>query len=278
MAILPNVIKANGHIEPFDPAKLERSLLRAKADPMVVSKIIDHIGREMMGTPSTAQIYKHAFFLLNKFQKPAAYTYSIREAVSALGPSGFPFEKYVSEILKSQGYTTETDQIVKGGCTSHEVDVVAWNDPKLLMVEAKFHNQRGLKCDLKVVLYVKARFDDLMAGGPFHYGGKNRTLTDNWLVTNTSFTSTAIEYGMCNGLTMIGMNYPDKGNLQDMIEDGDLMPITCLNDLHAGELRLLLNKGLVLCKQVRNNVTILKEAGLTQDRAQRIVDEIAEIR
>lgn len=277
MANLPNVIKANGHIEPFDPEKLERSLLRAKADPHVVSKIIDHIGGEMMGTPSTAQIYKHAFFLLNKFQRPAAYKYSIREAIAALGPSGFPFEKYVAEIFKSRGFTTETDQMVRGGCTSHEVDVVAWNDSKLVMVEAKFHNQRGMKCDLKVALYVKARFDDLMEAETFHYGGKNRKLTDNWLVTNTSFTSTAIEYALCKGLTMIGMNYPEKGNLHEMIEDGDLMPITCLNELHSSELRLLLNKGLVLCRQIRDNVTIMKEAGLPEDRAKKIVEEISSI-
>ncbi len=275
---LPNVLKANGQIEKFDPGKLERSLLRAQADPMVVSKIIDHIGHEMMGTPSTAQIYKHAFFLLNKFQRPAAYKYSIREALALLGPSGFPFEKYVAEIFKSQGFTTEIDQLVQGGCTTHEVDVVAWNEEKLIMSEAKFHNQRGMKCDLKVVLYVKARFDDLMEAGHFSYGGKTRKLTDSWLITNTTFTSTAIEYGMCKGMTMIGMNFPNKGNLQDMIEDGDLMPVTCLNDLHAGELKMLLNKGLVLCRQIRDNVTILREAGIPQDRALKIVEEIKSIR
>ncbi len=271
---LPNVLKANGQIEKFDPEKLERSLLRAQADPLVVSKIIDHIGKEISGTPSTAQIYKHAFFLLNKFQRPAAYKYSIREAIAALGPSGFPFEKYVAEVFKSQGYVTEVDQQVRGGCTTHEVDVVAWDESRLIMSEAKFHNQRGMKCDLKVILYVKARFDDLMEGSPFKYGGKERKLTDNWLITNTSFTTTAIEYGLCKGLTMVGMNYPEEGNLHDMIEDGDLMPVTCLNDLHVSELRLLLNKGLVLCKQIRNNVTIVKEAGIPQDRAQKIVQEV----
>ncbi|HLP43689.1 MAG TPA: restriction endonuclease [Candidatus Nanoarchaeia archaeon] len=276
MASLPNVIKANGLIEPFDPSKLERSLLRAKADPMIVSKIIDHIGRETSGTPTTSQIYKHAFFLLNKFQRPAAYKYSIREALAALGPSGFPFEKFVAEILKAQGFTTEVDQQVKGGCTTHEVDVVAWNDLKLLMVEAKFHNQRGIKCDLKVALYVKARFDDLLEATHF-VGGKRRPITDNWLITNTSFTSTAIEYALCKGLTMIGYNYPEKGNLHDMIEDGDLMPITCLHEVHSNELRLLLNKGLVLCKQIRDNVTILQEVGIPQDRAKKIVEEIAAI-
>jgi len=34
-------------------------------------------------------------------------------------------------------------------------------DDKHIFVEAKFHNRLGVKTDLKVALYVKARFDDL---------------------------------------------------------------------------------------------------------------------
>jgi len=100
----------------------------------------------------------------------------------------------------------------------HEVDVVAYNAKKLIMIEAKFHNELGTKSDLKVVLYIKARFDDL-AENVFNYGGQNRKITDSWLVTNTKFSSTAIHYGVCKNLTMIGWNYPEKGNLQDMIEE-----------------------------------------------------------
>jgi len=66
-----------------------------------------------------------------------------------------------------------TDQKVRGKLVEHEIDVVAWNEEKLIMVEAKFHNQLGVKTDLKVILYVKERFDDLSAV-TFDYGRPGR--------------------------------------------------------------------------------------------------------
>lgn len=268
------IIKANGQSEEFDPDKLKRSLSRSTATPDVIAKIIDHVRKEITDGTSTAQIYKHAFFLLHKTQMSAARRYALRRAVMNLGPSGFPFEKYVAEILKSQGYTTETDQVVQGGCVKHEIDVVAWNEGKLIMVEAKFHNDQSLKTDLKVALYVKARFDDL-SDATYFYGNKRRTVSESWLVTNTKFTTTAIEYGLCKGLVMIGWNYPGKTNLQSLIEDGDLMPLTSLTEINQAELKLLFEQGVVLCKQARGNVSLLVDAGLHRERAQKIVDEIA---
>ena len=59
-----------------------------------------------------------------------------------------------------------------------------------------------------------------------------------------------------------------------MIEDGDLMPLTCLTEISQGELKTLFEKGVVLCRQARGNVSLLVDAGLPQERAQVIVDEI----
>ncbi len=272
---IPNILKANGKLEPFDSGKLEQSLLRAQADQATTNKVIDHIRKEITDGMTTSQIYKHAFFLLHKQGKPAAHHYSLRQAVMSLGPTGFPFEKYVAQIFKSQGFETETGQLVKGGCVEHEVDIVAWNDDKLIMSEAKFHNQPGIKCDLKVVLYVKARFDDLREATYF-FGNKRRSVNATWLITNTKFTTTAIQYGMCKNITMIGWDYPtSKYNLRAMIEDGDLIPVTSIHDLHAGELKALLDNGVVLCKQIRNNLPLLTQSGIAKSRAQKILAEVS---
>ena len=158
----------------------------------------------------------------------------------------------------------------------HEVDVVAYNDKKLLMVEAKFHNELGTKSDLKVVLYIKARFDDLR-GNVFNYGKSNRRITDSWLVTNTKFSSTAIHYGICQNLTMIGGNYPDKGNLQDMIENEGLHPITGLFSLSSADKRLLIKEGIVLSSNIKKNPKVLNRfLGGTFDIGP-VVDEINEL-
>lgn len=212
------IIKANGAREAFEPAKLRASLMRAGADEDGIAAVMSHLTNELKDGMTTRDIYQHAFKILEDWKKPVAQKYSLRRALMEIGPTGFPFEQLVAEILKGKGFETLTDQTVLGGCVPHEVDVVAWNDKKLIMVEAKFHNELGTKSDLKVALYVKARIDDLK-GNTFNYGGKDRKLDEGWLITNTKFSSTAIHYGVCQNLTMIGWNYPEKGNLEDLIEE-----------------------------------------------------------
>lgn len=212
------IIKANGEREIFEPEKLRASLLKSGATPEVIEKVVSHVLPELHNDMTTADIYKHAFSILQGLSRPAARSYSLRRAVMDLGPSGFPFEDFVAKILEAKGFKCETRQTVLGGCVPHEVDIVAYNEKELVMIEAKFHNELGTKSDLKVALYIKARFDDL-AENVFNYGGQNRKITSSWLVTNTKFSSTAIHYGVCKNLTMIGWNYPEKGNLQDMIEE-----------------------------------------------------------
>jgi hypothetical protein len=259
------VVKANGRKEIFDLEKLRGSLINAGASEEDTEKVVAHILAEIHSDMTTSEIYKHAFHILSDISRPVARSYSLRRAIMDLGPSGFPFEDFVAEILKAKGFRCETRQTVLGGCVPHEVDVVAYNDKKLIMIEAKFHNELGTKSDLKVALYIKARFDDLKEN-VFNYGGQDRTITDAWLVTNTKFSSTAIHYGVCKDMTLIGWNYPAKGNLQDMIEEEALHPITCLDSLTDNEKRLLLDHRVVLCSDIKDNPQILKDyLGLSFD-------------
>lgn len=269
------VIKADGTRELFDKAKLEHSLKKAGASSKAAEEIIKHIDIHAGEDITTHEIYKHAFDLLHKEDRPIAFKYSLKRAIMDLGPSGFPFEDFVAEIFKQKGYQAITGQIVKGFCVEHEIDVVAWNKEKLIMVEAKFHNELGVKSDLKVALYVKARFEDL-SKVEFDYDGK-RKLDEGWLVTNTKFSSTAIEYGSCQGgLRMIGWNYPPKGNLHDMIIEAKLHPLTCLVGLNGRQKKVLLEKGIVLCKTLAENKELLSEvAGLNESEVKDVLEEIA---
>ncbi|MBX4199229.1 restriction endonuclease [Candidatus Parcubacteria bacterium] len=212
-----DVVKANGVREAFDVSKLRASLINSGASDTDTEKVVSHIEAELHESMSTGEIYKHAFEYLKELNVHTAHSYSLRRAVMKLGPTGFPFEKLVAEIYKERGYEAVVDQVVMGKCVPHEVDVVAWNDDELIMMEAKYHNEQGTKSDLKVILGVKARWDDLKHG-EFDYGNKTRKLTRGVLITNTKFSSTAIQYGKCEDLDMIGWNYPEKGNLQEMIE------------------------------------------------------------
>jgi hypothetical protein len=252
------ITKADGSRELFNQEKLIGSLLRAGSSRKNANDILEHIQSELTDGMTTKDIYRHAFEMLHKEDKPIAIRYSLKKAILELGPSGFPFEKFIAEIFKADGFSTLTGQVVNGFCVEHEIDVIAWNKEKLIMCEAKFHNEGGMKSDLKVALYVKARFDDLRKM-TFKYG-KERKLDEGWLITNTKFSKTAIEYGSCQGgLIMIGWNYPPKGNLHDMILEAKLHPLTCLTSLKTTHKKALLDLGIVLCKSISENKDILKD-------------------
>ena len=267
------VLKANGDRELFDVKKLEYSLKRAGASSRSAEQTISHIKEGLTPDITTHQIYQHAFELLHKEEKPVAFKYSLKRAIMELGPSGFPFEDFVAEIFRAKGFEAETGKIIRGFCVEHEVDVVAWNEEKLIMVEAKFHNELGVKSDLKIALYVKARFEDL-SKMTYKYG-KERKLDEGWLVTNTKFTSTAIEYGSCKGgMRMIGWNYPPVGNLHDMIIEAKLHPLTCLTTINGREKKLFLDRGVVLCKTILDNPDLLYAIGLNDIKARKVTEEI----
>jgi len=270
------IVKANGKHEAFDPEKLRFSLLHSGASQDIVENVISHILPELHSGMTTHDIYKHAFSVLYNLNKPVARSYSLRRAVLELGPSGFPFEDFVAEIMRAKGFECLTRQTVLGGCVPHEIDFVAYNEKKLIMGEAKFHNELGTKSDLKVVLYIKSRFDDLQEN-VFSYGHANRHITDSWLVTNTKFSSTAIHYGVCKNMTLIGWNYPEKGNLQDMIEEEGLHPVTCLTSLSFEEKKKLLTSGIVLSSNIKKSPEVLEKVLGKGFDSGKIINEINEL-
>lgn len=269
------VTKSDGTKELFEEEKLIESLKHSGGSDEVIAQVVERVGNELVNGISTSDIYRHAFELLRRESMPVASRYSLRRALTELGPNGFPFEKFIAAVLQTQGYATLTDQIVQGHCVPHEMDVVAWNADKLIMVEAKFHNEFGIKSDIKTVLYVKARFDDLKSQ-TFSYGDKkDRTLTEGWLVTNTKFTEQAIQYGECNNLKMIGWNYPAKGNLNDLILEARLHPFTALGSLSLTQKHALLGMGVLLCKEIRPE--LLHAVGMTDDKIQDVLGEVSMI-
>jgi hypothetical protein len=276
MKRLVTITKADGTQELFEEEKLAESLRNAGGDQVLVEKILVHTEKEIHDGMPTSEIFRHAFHLLRKHSLPVAIKYSLRRALSELGPDGFSFEKYIARIFQAWGYESLTDQTVFGGCVAHEVDVVAWTKDKLIFVEAKFHNEFVLKSDLKVVLYVKARFDDLKENS-YDYGGMHRTMSEGWLITNTKFTDQAVKYGECKGVKMIGWNYPPHGNLQDIIEELRLHPFTCLTTLSNVQKKMLLAKNVVLCKDVLDHPNVLKEIGLPIIEAQKVFDEARQV-
>lgn len=269
-----HIKKSSGELEPFNKSKLVDSLQRAGASIFVADDVANQIEKELEEGASTSSIYTHAFQLLRKHEyHPAAVRYSLRRSIAELGPTGFPFEDFVGEIFKAKGFEIKNDVMVEGKCIEHEIDLAAYNDEELILTEVKFHNQLALKSDVKVALYIKARFDDLK-DIELNFGGKKRKMTEGLLITNTKFTEHAIRFGQCSGVGMIGWNFPAKGNLHDLIEETKLHPLTCLNSLTVAEKKELFEKEIVTCKALKENISILSEMKIPQERINEILDEI----
>ncbi|MBX4192230.1 restriction endonuclease [Candidatus Parcubacteria bacterium] len=255
------VAKADGTHEPYDSDKLIHSLKRSGASQDQADEVAIHIERELRSGMTTNEIYAKAFEHLRTHRRGVAARYSLKRAVLDLGPSGFPFESFIEQLFIAEGYTTKIDQIIKGKCVEHEVDVVMTKDGVITYVEAKFHNTAGFKTDLKTTLYVKARQDDI---------GDGQAL----IVTNTKFTDHALRYAECQRLELLGWDYPQGNNLHERIEKHQIYPITALTTLGHHEKMALLSQRLVLCKALPNETRALAEAGLTGKKADAVLEEV----
>jgi hypothetical protein len=251
------VLKSDGTQELFDPSKLRASLERAGASTIISKEIVEEVSVWIVKPQTTNAIYKKAFaFLKKKKQKAPALLYSLRRSIAELGPTGFPFEKFVAQIFRKKGYTVENGRMVQGKCVDHEIDVLAWNDKDLMLAEVKFHSEIGAKSDLKVALYIDARFEDLKNAEVSGVAGDKRVMTHGLLITNTKFTLKAIQYGMCAGVGMIGWNFPTRGNLHDLITETKIHPVTCLPSLTVAEKKLIIDQGIVDCATFKNREDI----------------------
>jgi Holliday junction resolvase-like predicted endonuclease len=271
-----NVTKASGDSSPFSEEKLRHSLQAAGASNQQVDFIIREISNTLYEGMTTKKIYRMAFSLLKDGSKHMAARYHLKQAIMELGPSGFPFEKYVAEILNYQGYLTQVGQFVKGKCIMHEIDVVAEKEGVINMLECKFHNQAGKFNDVQIPLYVQSRFKDVeeqWLNTPSHKGKTHR----GWVVSNTRFSTAGIQYANCAGLKLLGWDHPINHGLKDQIDALGLYPVTCLTTLTHLEKQSLLNVNIVLCKEIYNNKQLLLDSGVKPSRVYSVMKEAEQL-
>lgn len=269
-----SIVKNNGEFENFDKEKLRSSLLKAGASMTVASDIIKNIEEKLTEGITSSEIYKIAFRMVRKKEKATALRYSIKRSILTLGPTGFPFEKFMERIFQIKGYQTKVGQTLMGRCVEHEVDLMAYNKDELALMEIKFHNTLNIKTDTKVALYVKARYDDMKENFIDLKGGERRKPTRCILITNTKFTQSAEQYAVCNGLDLISWDYPQKGNLYDLINETDLIPITALSTLNKTQKDQLIQENFICCDQIRDRKGILDKIGLNKDKINKVLEEI----
>jgi hypothetical protein len=241
--------KASGEAQLFDISKLKRSLENAGADKDVIDEIATDIQQWLQDGVTTKKIYARAYKLLHRKNWGSALRYKLKNALIQMGPTGYPFERFIGEIFKKLGYHTEVGQIIEGRCITHEVDVIATKDHTQNLVECKFAQNQGSRIGVQVPLYVRSRVDDIVEKRRQMPEFKDMTFS-GWIVTNNRFSSDSIEYGKCIGLHLLAWDYPQGNGLKDIILKENVFPITLLNHLTLKEKQELIEKGIVTCAQL----------------------------
>lgn len=268
---MPLIIKGDGTKEPFEVVKLIGSLRRSGTNASLAEEVAARVARWVKDGMTTTAIYEEAFRLLRKEENVSAARYSMRRAILELGPTGFPFEKFFAALMHAKGYETSYGITVQGRCIDHEVDVVMRKGDKAIGAELKFHNAPAFKTDLKTALYVRARYWDIQ------WGAEDRKeksgIDEGWLVTNTKFTSKAIEYSNCSGIKLLGWSYPDGASLSDFIRETKLYPVTVLTSLSQNEKMRLLESGVTMCHMVAENPDTLQAIGISGKKQAGVIEE-----
>lgn len=270
-----SITKKSGETVVFDSDKLKRSLIQSGASQNDADFVTDVISKNIVDGMSTHKVYKLAYSLLRKRSGKVAGRYRLKKAIFDMGPTGYPFENLVSELIKLKGFTTEIGQVLNGACIQHEVDVLAEKPGNTIFVECKFHNDVRRKSDVKVSLYVNSRFNDLKK--KWEQDADDQHNFEGWIVTNTRFTKDAIEYGICAGLTMISWDYPAHGNLRQLIDSSGFHPITTMQSITKKEKAYLLENEIILCRHMINQTSLLTRMGIKENRISKIISEAIQI-
>lgn len=267
------IVKASGDKVLFSEEKLRSSLKRSGADDKLINEILILVKEELYDGITTREVYNRAYSFLRRNKPVFASKYKLKKAIYELGPTGFPFERFLSAVLIYTGYKTQVGKTIVGKCVSHEIDVIAEKNGSIIVIECKFHGEQGRNCNVKIPLYIYSRYQDVK--NAWQKTTSNIKQPDEcWVATNTRFTKDAILYGNCMGLYLLSWDYPKGNGLKDRIDRLGLYPITVSTLLTKREKQFLLSRDVVLCRQLLKDSFYLDHLGVSDTRKAKILHEV----
>jgi len=274
------VTKATGEQEVYSPHKLCDSLTKAGAPEHMAKNICISIEGGLTPEITTQKIWRTALgYLIKSDLHEVSARYSLRRAMSNLGPDGYVFEKYVAVVLQAHGYKAVTNQRIYGASgVEHEIDVIAEKDNRFIFIEAKYKNEYGLRTHVDTVMYSWARFYDMVEA----YKGK-KDFEDKefeiWLVTNTEFTSSSKQFAEYRDMHLLGWDYPRSKSLEDLIAEKKIYPVSILPSVSKNDRKALIRQGLILAQDLLPYTAsdLENKFGMSPKRSQKIIDEAREL-
>jgi hypothetical protein len=246
-----HVINSNGQRERFSFQKVYRSARNVGASKESANRIAATIEKEIYPEIKTSKIFARVKELLYKETPGAALKFNIKEGIRKLGPTGFPFEKFVSEIFKKLGFETQTNLFLSGFCLNdYETDFVARKENLIYVGECKYRNFAGEEVHLRDALANYARFQDVLKGPYFEEEKKRNYQVKTIMVTNARFTSRAVQYFSCMDIDYIGWKSPKNNSLEYLIEKYGLYPITILPSLKGYLENIFVSEKMMMAQDV----------------------------
>jgi hypothetical protein len=240
------VINLSGEREPFSYNKVYNSARRAGAGEDLAKEIAGTVQKQAYPGIKTSAIYEKVKELLGKSAPASAIKFDLKEAMKKLGPSGFPFEKFVGKIFSSRGFQIRLNRHIRGRCASYETDFLAEKKSVLYLGECKYRMEGGNKIDLGVCLGNYARFLDIEKGEL----GKTSLKIKSLIVTNAKFTAKAEKYSKCTGVELLGWRYPGKKGLESLIEEKKIYPVTILPSVKKWLADILIAEKIILARDI----------------------------
>lgn len=245
------VTNSKGGKELFSFRKVYESAKRVGASPTLAKEIAETIKREAFPGIKTSFIYKTVKKLLSKKVPKSALRFSLKSGMRKLGPTGFPFEKYIGEIFKRLGYKVKINRHLPGRCIrSYEIDFVAEKDKLIYVGECKYRKLFGDRVHSMDALANYARFLDILKSPYFKSTKYKNYKIKTIMATNTKFTSRALDYSHCVGIELLGWRCPKDKGLEYLIEKEKLYPITILPSLRGHLKDIFVSERIMLAKDV----------------------------
>ena len=238
----------------------------------VAESIAEEIETRIYDGIETKKILQMIFKRLRKHKPAIRNQIDLRKALSLLNPAP-DFERFIQLLLSEHNYEVTPNQIIRGRCVEHEVDAVARKNGETCIVEVKHHYKYHTPTSLDVSRISRAVFEDVTEG--YKLGLNNLKIDYALIVCNTKLSEQAKRYADCRGIRHIGWSSPPNHDLQTMIEEKKLYPITFLKGLNAETRNKLAHNGVILLKQLTEKTPkeLRKQTGISKEKLGTIVDK-----
>lgn len=242
------VQKADGSLQQFEAAKVVKTCLRLGASRRTAEKIAFEIEKQIHDGMRTRDILQMIYSKLRLYKPEISHLTDLRKALSLISPRDF--EVYIQQLLREHGYSVTPNQIIQGKCIAHEVDAIASKGNQVYLVEIKHHVNYHSPTGLDESRIARAVFEDITDG--YQKGTNSLQINRTMIVTNTKFSDHSLQYSKCRGIDQIGWSYPVNNGLQDLIEEKQFHPLTCLKELDEDLYSALISNDIIAMKQVIN--------------------------